>query len=344
MDKRFIVFLAFFSLILGFIFRHGEIYLSAVEARNNSLIRLASVSNSFIYAPPFVENGDIELIFVGDIMLDRGVANVVGKNGGDYKFPFLYVADELKSADITFGNLEGSISNEGVNQGSEYSFRFKPESIDGLKFAGFDILSIANNHIWDWGINALQDTSELLSSASIETVGAGSDYNSANLPTILEVDNYKIAFLAYTTLMPATLNANSQRGGLSEFKIEKAKEDVRLAKNNSNFVIVSLHWGNEYENQANAVQKKIARELIDGGADIIVGHHPHVVQELENYKDGWIAYSLGNFVFDQNFSSETMRGALLRINIEKQAISDVNLEKIEINEYFQPTRIESIIN
>ncbi len=295
----------------------------------------------------FFQEKPITLLFAGDIMLSRGVANQIKKHQ-DVRWPFLKIATTTREADLTFGNLEGPISDRGENQGSIYSFRSSPEVIEGLSFAGFDVLSLANNHIWDWGKDALIDTITMLEHSGLKGVGAGENYQEANAPVIKEIGStgssqVKVAFLAYTDLYPKSLEAHSTSSGqatpgISSFELEKAKTDIQQLKSLklADIIVVSFHWGEEYKTEANESQKRIARELIDAGADLIIGHHSHVVQEIEQYQNGWIAYSLGNFIFDQNFSKETVEGLMLEVVIKNKKISEVSPIKIKINSAFQP--------
>ena len=278
---------------------------------------------------------EIVLLFVGDIMLDRGVRHYI-KRYQDFRYPFLKIAAELRSADITFGNLEGPISDRGRNQGSIYSFRFDPGVIEGLAFAGFDVLSLANNHIWDWGREALEDTISLLAAEDIETIGAGRNYSEANSPAIFTINDTQIAFFAYTTFYPKSLWAKNNLPGISWFDLEKVKQDIEKIRAEVDIIIVSMHWGDEYKERSNIQQQRIARSLVQAGTDLVIGHHPHVVQEIEKYKQAWVAYFLGNFVFDQGFSKETMQGLMLEVKIQNQEIIAVKPIKIKLTETFQP--------
>lgn len=301
------------------------------------------------------------LLFVGDVMLSRGISYQIKKHN-DPRYPFLNIAGFLRSADIIFGNLEGPISNRGRNQGSIYSFRADPAVVEGLKFAGFNILSLANNHSLDWGREALLDTISILKENEIESVGAGRNYSEANSPIIWKSDLHfnlgtsdvlniddnfgtsdvqsitKIAFLAFTNLYPATLKAKENSIGISDFDIEKIKNEIKYLKESqiADIVVISFHWGEEYKTRSNLTQQKIAHALIEAGADLIVGHHPHVVQEIEKYRNGWIAYSLGNFVFDQNFSKETSEGLILKVVIKGKVIEKIEEIKIKFSKTFQP--------
>lgn len=282
------------------------------------------------------KNHAVVLLFVGDIMLNRGVGSQI-KTNNDAVYPFRFVAEEIRKADLAFGNLESPISGRGRNQGSIYSFRADPMVVGGLKFAGFDVLSLANNHIWDWGREALEDTIVLLKEAGIFPVGAGRNEMEANEPVVRDIKGKKIAFLAYTDRYPSGLWAKDNYPGISRFDLDEVVGRIRNLKPVVDFVVVSMHWGDEYESQANETQKFIGRRLIDAGADLVIGHHPHVVQQIEYYKDGVIAYSLGNFIFDQNFSEETMAGLALRLEIGEKNIVKIIPLQVKISPTFQPS-------
>jgi len=276
-----------------------------------------------------------KLIFVGDIMLSRGVEGRITRFSNN-SFPFLLSSTTLASYDITIGNLEGPISERGVNQGSMYSFRAKPTVIEGLMASEFDVLSLANNHMFDWGYLALSDTVSFLRDAGIQTVGAGRTVDEANGPVLISKNGQTFAFLSYTDLYPKSLNATGTIPGMSEYNPEKIVLRIRELKEKGYVVFVMLHWGEEYQMHSNESQKTIGRKFIDAGADAIVGGHPHVAQEIERYKNGWIVYSLGNFIFDQNFSKETMEGLTVEILVKEGKIIDVISHTIKMNKDFQP--------
>lgn len=286
----------------------------------------------------------ITLIFVGDIMIDRGIEHMIETEGkGDYKYPFLKIVDYLKEADILFGNLEGPISDKGRKVGSIYSFRADPKSIEGLLFAGFDILSGANNHVFDYGIEAVKDTILRLKTAGINYVGVGLNEEEAYSPAIkqkresaLANQETKIAFLAYTALGSRNWKAKGSEPGISWLEKERMEQEIKRAEDLADIIVVSFHYGQEYSSEPTLFQISISQAAITAGADLVVGHHPHVVQPLERYKDGYIAYSLGNFIFDQSFSKETTEGLLLKVLVVDKKIKEVIPVKIEINEFFQP--------
>jgi poly-gamma-glutamate synthesis protein (capsule biosynthesis protein) len=245
----------------------------------------------------------------------------------------------VRAADITFGNLENPISLRGEDQGSKYSFRARPEAIEGLAFAGFDVLSLANNHIWDWGRDALEDTILLLRQSGIASVGAGLNVQDANEPVILVANDLRIGYLAYTNLYPASLRAGEAYVGVSRFAPVYIGEQIRKTDAESDIVVVSLHWGEEYAPHPEAWQRELAYNLVDAGADLIIGHHPHVVQDTEWYNGAFIAYSLGNFVFDQYFSEATTNGLMLRVTVTRDGVAEVEEVPVHINDAFQPELI-----
>lgn len=279
---------------------------------------------------------EIKLIFVGDIMLSRSVGNIISKTNS-YTYPFALIGDYLKSADLTFGNLENPVSSRGVKVGSIYSFRAEPKTLEGLKYSGFDVVSIANNHMWDYGRLAFLDTMTHLTEAGINFTGGGLNSSEAHRPVIKDLEGTKIAFLAYTEFLQSVA-AGPDSPGITRWDIEQIKKDIISAKQESDLVAVSFHWGEEYKTAHNQKQELVAKTAIDAGADLIIGHHPHVRQEIAQYKNGWIAYSLGNFVFDQNFSDETMKGLVLEATVADKKISGISTKQILIRNY-QPTLV-----
>jgi len=279
----------------------------------------------------------ITLGFVGDIMLDRGMKSSVEKYGnGDYIFAFEKIKDYLNSFDILFGNLEGPISDKGTLSGSIYSFRMEPRSAMSLKEAGFDILSVANNHMGDWGRVAIEDTFQNLENAGIIFSGGGENKGEAYEIKTISKGGTKIAYLSFSEFGKGYLEATDSFAGIAVISDEKLKSGIERAKSENDIVIISFHFGIEYKKEPNNYQKSMAHMAIDYGADLVVGHHPHVVETIEKYKDRYIAYSLGNFVFDQHFSKETMEGLVLRATVENKKITDVSSDKIVINKYYQP--------
>jgi poly-gamma-glutamate synthesis protein (capsule biosynthesis protein) len=276
-----------------------------------------------------------KMIFAGDIMLDRGVRKMIKDYGEDYGFPFLNIKDDLE-ADIVFANLESMISDQGENIGSIYSFRAEPKAINGLKYAGFNVVSLANNHTFDYDRPAFEDTMQRLTDAGIIYAGAGFNQQEAHSVKIIELDDFKVGFLAYTEFLYPYTFANENRSGVTTLNRENLERDIVKAKDEVDFLIVTFHCGDEYQEKPNQNQITWSESAIDYGADMVIGHHPHVTQPIKKYNDKYIAYSLGNFVFDQYFSEETMSGFLFEIEIQEGKITSAKKKHYKLNEYYQP--------
>lgn len=297
--------------------------------------QLVPVENQVQYILP--QTPTATLLFVGDIMLDRGVEAQI-KTHQDWRWPFLNIADTLQEADIVFGNLESIISDKGKRVGSIYSFRADPLAMEGLTYAGFDVLSIANNHSLDYGREALEDTLSRLGDAEIAYTGTGFSKSEAHSPAVLYINETEIGFLAYAGLGPSNWAAGENYSGIAwidENTLSVLVEDILRAKSKTDIIIVSLHAGEEYTKDPSEFQRVFAKTAIDAGADLVIGHHPHVVQSIEQYKGKTIAYSLGNFIFDQDFSADTMQGLMLKVLVQNKKIQEVIPLKTKINSSFQ---------
>jgi poly-gamma-glutamate capsule biosynthesis protein CapA/YwtB (metallophosphatase superfamily) len=279
------------------------------------------------------------LYFVGDIMMTRGVENSVVKNfNGDYNKLFENL-DKLKEADILFANLEGAVSDKGNNVGSKYSFRMNPEILPVLKNAGFDIVSFANNHIGDWNVTAFKDSLKRLDEIGILKTGAGLDKQEAEKPTIIEKNNIKFGFIGFSDVGPNWMEAKTKIPGILLASDPRLPEIIKNAKEECDVLIVSFHFGEEYKTIHNARQETLAHTAIDNGADMVIGHHPHVIQDIETYKNKVIVYSLGNFIFDQYFSDETMQGMLFIAHFEDKDLVNTEQKLITLNKFYQPEGI-----
>lgn len=285
-------------------------------------------------APVSVAQRPHRLLFVGDIMLDRGVRYYVERAGnGNFRFPFEGIALTTRGADVAFGNLEGPLSDRGREIGNLYSFRMPTSSLEGLLYAGFDVLSLANNHIGDWGFEALQDTAARLVAAGIAPVGVAA--TAASSTAMLTVGDAKIAFLAFADF-ESQFRGQKAAPSISFAGEEFIRSAIRSARASADIVIATFHWGDEYAKEPNARQEGLAHLAVDAGADLVVGGHPHVLQPLEEYRGKRIAYSLGNFVFDQYFSDDTMTGGILTATVSGKAIADVEFRRVHLNARYQP--------
>ena len=298
---------------------------------------------------PIIYDQDyITLSFVGDIMLDRGVKNSVNKNfKGDYSSLFEKL-EIFKKSDIVFANLEGPVSDIGKDMRNLYSFRMDPSTIPALKGAGFSVVSVANNHMGDWGQNAYVDTLTRLKENEISYIGGGMNANEAEMPVIIEKYGMKIGYLGFSDVGPNWMEADADKAGLLLASNPRFDEIVQNASKQVDYLIVSFHFGEEYKTKHNLRQEYLAHKAIDAGAKIIIGTHPHVMEDTEVYspKDctqsscvGFIAYSLGNFIFDQGFSVNTMQGMLLEIKLNRDGNMSIKKDTIKLNKFFQPDEI-----
>jgi len=242
------------------------------------------------------------ILLVGDVMLDRGVEDLVKQNSIYY--PFQKISHFLRGIDIVFGNLEGPIvKNPPDFLDNSLKFAFNPEVIKGASWSHFNLFSLANNHTPDMGKEGFEETKKHLKKYQIDFTGNPFYYqpNSKDIPFIAE----NIIFSAFNQILPFGIK--------DEEMINSVKEMHSL--NPNKFLIISLHWGKEYQLNHSLVQQKLAHRIIEVGADLIIGHHPHVVQNLEKYQGKLIFYSLGNFIFDQYFSKETQQGLAVGLEI-----------------------------
>ena len=246
----------------------------------------------------------VTLVAAGDVMLGRSLGDGIRAHGADW--PWQNVRDVLSAADLTFVNLESPLTTAEGALRKDFVFRGPPEGAKGLAAAGVDIVSLANNHALDYGFRGLQDTWVALNAAGVRYVGSGDAVATAYAPTVLERNGLRIAFLAYVNTPPdsgtgfdlSAYEATADRPGVAWLSPAAVAADVAAAKRSADIVVVSMHTGDEYQEQVSVLQASAAHSAIEAGAALVLGHHPHVLQGLESYKTGLIAYSLGNFVFD----------------------------------------------
>ncbi|HZT44260.1 MAG TPA: CapA family protein [Chthonomonadaceae bacterium] len=266
----------------------------------------------------------VRLRAVGDIMLAGPMGGMIQRKGRGY--PFAKMRSTLRAAADVFGNCECCIATCGSPIPKQFNFRACPDGALALRESGFTIVNLANNHAWDYGRAALLETVRRLHAAGVQTVGAGPNAAAAHRLCILQKKGLRIGFLAYLGLLPALLPESSNAPCLSMASVEAIRSEVMAARPQVDVLIVSLHAGQEGDPLPTARQKAFAEAAIDAGADLVIGHHPHVVQPLEMYKGKPICYSLGNFVFsttgrgtgamlDATLSPHNVQARLIRLRL-----------------------------
>jgi poly-gamma-glutamate capsule biosynthesis protein CapA/YwtB (metallophosphatase superfamily) len=296
-----------------------------------------------INQPAISEKAQIwTLTAVGDIQLSRQVATKINQNGVD--FPFDKIRDTINGSDIVIGNLESPLTlNKAVTDPTTMIFGAETKTVEGLKNAGFNLLNLANNHFSNQGRDGMDLTFKTLVDNSIDYFGAGINFNSAHKPFIKKIGDIEIAFLGYTDkdVLPTNSIPKSDTPGVSVIDVIQAKVDITQAKIEADMVIVSMHSGTEYTPNPNQKQIDFAHAAIDNGADLVLGHHPHVVQAIEDYKGKKIFYSLGNFIFDQAWSKETQEGLMVKLTFANTSITNTELKPIKIDNWCQPRLLEA---
>jgi len=255
------------------------------------------------------------------------VGRAVGETALEHtpNYPFEKVAGVGQGADLVFGNLECAVTSRDFAVSKLYRLKADPSVVPVLSAAGFDVLSLANNHTMDCGKLGLMETISSLHGAGILTVGAGVDAVEARKPAMAEVRGLKVAFLAFTDV-PDGSGTFIARGDSVQIV-----EAVALAKQQADLVVASFHWGEEYATAPLDYQRALAHAVIDAGAALVIGHHPHVIEGVERYKRGLIAYSLGNFVFDQH-EERGKRGLVLGCELNRLGVKRAVLVPIVIRE------------
>jgi poly-gamma-glutamate capsule biosynthesis protein CapA/YwtB (metallophosphatase superfamily) len=267
----------------------------------------------------------VEVIAVGDVMLGR---DVVGEPR-----PFAAVSPWVRTADLVVGNLECTIAAGGTPRPGPYRLRAPVSAVTELRAAGLDLLGLANNHALDYGPEGLAETISWLERAGIDPIGADLDAGATSQPLIREVGGLRLAFLAFNAVPDP--EDGIQDGGWGPARWDRAGSAAAIAaaRAQADVVIVSIHWGNEYELRPDPAQRDMAQAILGAGADLVIGHHPHVVQGTELKLGGsseesgvvggrFVAYSLGNFVFDQQ-QGETRQGLALRALFDAQGLRAV---------------------
>ena len=271
------------------------------------------------------------LAAVGDIMLGRRVG---ARHRADPGGPLKPLAKRLAAAEITVGNFESTLSAAGSPTQGGDSFAASPRVRSSLRAAGFDLLSLANNHVGDYGDRALRQTLARFDSGKIKTVGAGRNLAAARRPVIIERHGVRVGFLAVDSIgeSPAAtrtragtnrLNMPPRTGPLNRSHLRRITSDIRALDARVDAVVVLTHWGTQYTHRPESSQRSAARAFADAGADLVIGGHPHWVQGYEMAGSAVVVHSLGNFVFDMDFQTKTREGIFLELVLWDGAVKAV---------------------
>ena len=313
------------------------------------------------------EPTQITLVAVGDILLGRRLG-VEMKESGDYSLPFHNISFLLTPADIAFGNFEGVFCEKPPWPTTGMVFRLHPDSVKSLVAGGFDVVSVANNHFGDGGNACVTYSLAHLAAHGIAAAGAGNTYEEAHAPAILERLGVKFAFLAYTyegrndsppapkkndpaaesspanaeqtaaasTAVPGRKSFATPRPTIAARNPQNVRRDVAAARQVADVVIVSVHDGAEYLQRVAKETQEFSRAAIDAGATAVLGHHPHVPQRIEQYNGGWIFYSLGNFVFQQNTPPAVKHSLIARLTFTGKTLTKVEALPAYIETFARP--------
>ena len=267
----------------------------------------------------------VSLMFAGDVTLADSFADAIGK---DYKWAFATM-DEYRQADLAMVNLENPLTQASTKMsGKQFNFKADPGSVQVLKEGGIDLVNLANNHTMDFQATGLLETTKTLEEANILHVGAGADIKEARRPQIVDVKGQRVAYLGY---YGEDYAATDTKAGTSPIMEDRIAQDIRSIRDQVDWIVVNFHWGQESATHPAPWQVDLAHYTVDQGADVIVGHHPHVLQGAEIYKGRPIAYSMGNFIFGGNPRSD-YDTAVLKVALKDKQMK-VEFLPVEVRKY-----------
>lgn len=273
----------------------------------------------------------LSAVAVGDLMFGRFVAEVVEERGPDW--PFARVAPYLEAADYVTGNFEHPVVlGEGYPEAEKLiHLKTGPETVEALARANFTTLSVANNHTMDYGEPGLADTMTVFADAGIPIVGVGENREAALEILYEEYNGLEVATLGFTDVYSEGFTAQAFRGGVLPTDPDVFLPLIAEAAAEADLVVVHVHWGQEYDTSPHPRQEALGRAMADAGADLVIGHHPHVLMPVERYGDSVIFYSLGNFVFDQGWS-RTRETVLARYLLAEDGTARIELVPLWVRE------------
>ena len=284
----------------------------------NRFLPTCALACALFAAPAFAAKGEVDVVFVGDVM----VAEVPGELIARGTDPFAPFNALLQKHDLRIGNLECVVATGGKAEDKPFTFRADLDVLPVLK-RHFDAMSVANNHSGDFGKDAFAEELGLLRKAGLPYFGGGMDATEAHAPLILERNGLRIALLSYVEFKPRSFEAGAHLPGVAwSGEDDQVIEDIAAARrvHHADIVIPFMHWGWEEEPNPSPRLREFARRMIDAGADMVVGGHPHVTQGAEMYKGKPIVYSLGNFLFNSFETEATTTGWVLSARIGRDGV------------------------
>ena len=264
---------------------------------------------------------EITISLVGDVLLAAGVEKYIQSQGHDY--PWQEVRPILAGSDFVLGNLECAVATGGEPmEDKQYTFRAHPGVLAGAARTGVNILTLANNHILDFGRQALLETTANLDNYGIKHTGAGINLEQATRPVIIEKNGVRLGVLAYTMIFPEGwwVAGPSNPGIASGHDLNGMIAGVKALRSQVDLLVVSIHWGDELADYPRPQEQILAYKLVDAGTDIVFGHHPHVLQGLEYYNGGLVAYSAGNFIFTTSRDMRARQGMILQVQAGREGV------------------------
>lgn len=269
---------------------------------------------------------EVEMSAVGDIRLDGPIAKIAA---GDPAAPSRAVK-KLLAADIVFANLETPVTTRGSKTPKTWNFRARPEYLKIVRAAGINVVNVANNHVWDYGEQGFLDTLRALEKGKWDYIGAGRDRARAEEVRLFEFEGLTVGIVGLTSTHPEEAWAKPGKPGVAYSDFDRIPDIVRRAKKKCDVLVVSFHGGTELADEPNDIQKAVAHAAIHAGADLFLGHHPHVLQPVEIYEGKPIVYSLGNFLFVSP-SPLTKPEAIARATLSKRGVVRLTFTPLDGN-------------
>jgi hypothetical protein len=301
-------------------------------------LETAALDLAPLLAERMAEDRVVSLAAVGDIMLDRTFRVMLAS--GELDFPWRHLGTQLRSADLALGNLESALGTGGRPEAKGYTFRAPPGAAESLALAGFDLLSLANNHAMDFGPAMLLQAIEMLENQGIGVIGAGANEAAAYRTVLREVRGLQLAFLGYVDVPQEyrgfdtrEWQAGAESPGVAWADPDRIRADVAAARETADLVIVVLHSGYEYVVPPSAEQIAAAHAAVEAGADLVIGHHAHLLQGVELYQGGVIAYGLGNFAFEDAGPPES---GILQVWLDADGVRAFDLAPVTLDEFGRP--------